>query len=236
MREDMFKIIVERPRRGWRSAPRCRGRLAGEDDLPAKIGTRRHVAVTRTKTKWLNENLQPLKRYLGRQLGRPWSEVYSEISEHLAPGHTVKEHVRGHLADFVAQIAIGRDGEWLAHSSHFGLTKAVWLQPYYVDPVDGLLKDSTKHWKKLGVDRFPWKRRKPKADPNLRKLSDGREFRCIEGIWYEISYALRPESDDLTFDLLKRAPVSARERHASEKRQLSRAELQLLGLSNQHRI
>ena len=54
------------------------------------------------KTKTLNENLNPLKRYLASQVGRPWRKVYSEISEHLKPTSTVQQHVRDHLQDFVA--------------------------------------------------------------------------------------------------------------------------------------
>ena len=30
--------------------------------------------------KWLNENLSALRRYLVRNVGRPWSKVYGEIS------------------------------------------------------------------------------------------------------------------------------------------------------------
>lgn len=31
-------------------------------------------------SKVLNENLTPLRRYLERQVGRPWNKVYSEIA------------------------------------------------------------------------------------------------------------------------------------------------------------
>jgi len=237
MREDMFKVIVERPRSGWRSAPRARNRLAGEDDLPVKIGMRRHVAVTRLKSKSLNENLNPLKRYLGQQVGRPWNAIYSEIAATLAPGHTVKEHVRQHIGDFVARnIAIGRDGEWLNGSDRrFGAGPIPWHQPYYVDPDDGLLKDSAKLWRKLGVDPYPWRRRETKADPNVRVLDPMREHRRIEGIWYEVSYGCKPDrpTEEMAFDLIERTVVPARKRHAVAKRQLSRLELKALGMVNE---
>jgi hypothetical protein len=234
MREDMFKIIVERPRGGWRTRRHKRGQYSNESDLPAKIGMKRHVAVMGIKSKWLNENLQPLKRYLGQQVGRPWSEVYSEISAHLAPGHTVKEHVRGHIGDFVARIAIGRNGEWIAAEHLFGVTSTNWHQPYYIDPIDSLLKDSSKLWKKLGVDPFPWKRGKPKPDPNVFMPPKGREFRRIGGIWYAIGFHVEPEAAAWVFDLIERKLVPAAKRHAVSKRQISGAELKAFGLSNTH--
>jgi hypothetical protein len=76
MRHDMAKIIVERPRRG---AGRLRNRCkAFSEDLPRFLGVRRD-AIRRGGEKHLNENLQPLWRYLERQVGRPWNKVYSEI-------------------------------------------------------------------------------------------------------------------------------------------------------------
>lgn len=234
MRDDMFKVIVERPRRGWRSAPRMRGRLAGEDDLPTKIGMKRHIAVTRQKTKWLNENLQPLKRYLGRQIGRKWDDVYSEISATLDPGHTVKRHVRQHLDDFVARITIGRHGEWMSVSDRGRFLQTLpWFQPYFVDPEDGRLKDSAAHWKALGIDPRAWRRRPaPETDPNVRVLDAMRELRCVDGVWYEIGYRIDPAALAWVFDLVERALAPASKRHAVTKRQLSRAELKLFGLAN----
>lgn len=234
MREDMFKVIVERPRRGWRSAPRYRDRLSGEDDLPVKIGLKRHLGVTRQQTRWLNENLKPLERYLGRQVGRPWNDVYSEISATLDPGHTVKQHVREHIGDFVVRITIGRDGEWIAHQRRWIDSKKPWRQPFYIDPADGVLKDSLALWKRLGIDPKPWRRKPDKPDPDIRVLDNMREIRRVDGVWYEIGYAAEPDTLRWDFDLVKRERVPARERHAVSKRQLSRAELQAFQIQNQH--
>ncbi len=234
MREDMFKVIVERPRRGWR-VPRARGRLAGEDDLPTKIGVRRHVTITGNRTKSLNENLGPLERYLGRQIGRPWNDVYSEICATLSPGHTVKAHVRQHIRDFVARnITIGRDGEWIcADGRRRDARDHLWWQRYYVDPDDGLLKESAKLWKSQGLDPNPWRRPRPVPDPNVRLLVDPmRELRRIDGVWYEIGFDRVPDALAYVFDIVERKLVPQKTRHAVAKRQLARAELRAFGLSN----
>ena len=96
MRDDMAKVIVERPRI---PAFNCRkGRPQALEDLPAREGMRRPHAL-RGDRKELNENLTPLRRYLERQVGRPWDKVYSEIAAHLRVDNTVQQHVRDHLGD-----------------------------------------------------------------------------------------------------------------------------------------
>lgn len=107
MRKDMSKVIVERPRSGRAAAGLRSGRtsVVEDDDGEPLRPTRGGRAPKREKpqkTKLLNENLNPLKRFLARQVGRPWDKVYSEISEHLKPTSTVQQHVRDHIEDFVA--------------------------------------------------------------------------------------------------------------------------------------
>ena len=260
MRNDMFKVIVERPRWGHQARTYARDRLAGEDDLPVKIGVKRHAALTDRKTKRLSEHLNPLKRYLGKQRGRPWDDVYSEISATLAPGHVVKEHVRQHIDDFVARkVALDPEGNWVDLAGRWGPSSAPWRQPYYVDPRDGILKDSDKLWKKLGLRPNGWRRRAMEAwhrrdeDPNVRPIDAIHELRCLDGIWYEVTYdreskwddwqlelanqngqpASNPDRGAFVFDLVKRQRVPARFRHAVHKRQLSGSELQRFGLANQ---
>ena len=131
MRHDMAKVIVERPRRVERATPR--GRAVAHEDLPTQEGMRaRHVRNWGGKV--LNENLQPLRRYLERQVGRPWNKVYAEISLHLRPTSAVQQHVRDHLRDFVAVTP---------RRLHFPMRQRpgtnIWPQPFYVDRRTGLL-------------------------------------------------------------------------------------------------
>lgn len=152
MRDDMYKVIVERPRRGWRTRKLNRARIkrAGED-YPKRIGVKRQRATNQTQTKWLNENLAPLERYLNTQVGRPWDKVYAEIRANLHPDHTVKQHVLEHVWDFVYRVRIGREGEWLWEGSWGQPTAAPWRRnALYVHPVDGLLKRWKSKKKKPG--------------------------------------------------------------------------------------
>jgi hypothetical protein len=75
MRPDMSHVIVERPRRG--GGRTRKGRALAFEDLPSHEGIRRAHLSDR---KSLNENLNPLERYLTKQVGRVWDAVYAEIS------------------------------------------------------------------------------------------------------------------------------------------------------------
>lgn len=237
VRKDMFKVIVERPRRGARLRIN-RARFTGDEALPSRVSMKRFRKINRTETKCLNENLAPLKRFLMKQVGRPWNKVYSEICEHLDANNTVKQHVRDHLKDFIViKVAIGRDGEWMNGNEWPGWRGCgtLWHQPLYVDPNDGLIKRSDKLWKKLGIEAKRWKRKQQAAaDPNIRKIDADRALHRIGGIWYEIKFGKRinARSYDSTFDKLTGKAVWPGRRHAKIKRQLSANELAGLGLQN----
>ena len=140
MRKDMNKVIVERPRGGWRTRKLNRMKIkeAGEDQ-PSRIGIRRQRKMNGTETKYLNENLAPLKRYLGKQVGRPWNKVYSELRENISPKNTVQMHILEHVHDFVARPAIGKDGNWL-WPGRFLWRSGPHKGQLYIHPADGLLK------------------------------------------------------------------------------------------------
>jgi hypothetical protein len=101
MRPDMFKVIVERPRRGHHDA----GELRLPRDDRAKVPNGRGRG-----SKQLNENLAPLARFLRRNVGRPWSAVYSEICAGLSVRSAVQKHVRDHLKDLVRLKVYEHDG------------------------------------------------------------------------------------------------------------------------------
>lgn len=182
MREDMYRVIVERPRRKpW--GARRKGRRPELEDLPKHEGMRRSHAE-RGECKELNENLAPLRRYLERQVGRPWNKVYSEIAAGLRVDNTVQQHVRDHLRDFVA-IKPRRTGGWRSWLN------GLWWQPLYVDPCTGLLcrtdrlrEEEARHNRERG--------RRPAPVERIR-LADGLELRSIDGIWYAVELAPLPD-------------------------------------------
>jgi hypothetical protein len=96
----MARVIVERPRIKPFNCRKGRDRNWHEASSHEGMG-RAHVLHGDIEE--FNENLVPLRRYLERQVGRPWNnKVYSEIAQHLRVDPAVQQHVRDHLHDFVA--------------------------------------------------------------------------------------------------------------------------------------
>jgi hypothetical protein len=181
MRKDMAKVIVERPR--IRPFNTRKGRRQALEHMPVREGMRR-AAAARGERKELNENLAPLRRYLERQVGRPWDKVYSEIAEHLRADNAVQQHVRDHLKDFVAVKPRRINAGWRT------IGRSLWYQPLYVDPVTGILRRTGQH---------PEEKRRRRRDRQLEPapieriaLSDDHELRRLRGLWYEVQFAALP--------------------------------------------
>jgi hypothetical protein len=93
----MHKVIVERPRLGGHGARKGR-RPRDVEDLPATSGMRRPYGYW---GKELNDYLSPLRRFLRKQVGRPWNKIYSEICSGLKAGHPLHDHLRSHVRQLV---------------------------------------------------------------------------------------------------------------------------------------
>jgi hypothetical protein len=201
MREDMSRVIVERPRLG--GGRTRKGRARASDDLPKQEGMRRpHLRSGDWKT--LNENLAPLRRYLERQVGRPWNEVYSEIARHLCADSTVQQHVRDHLSDFVAVKPRRTSGRSYLAGGGTEHWDRLWYQRLYVDPKDGLLKRTDRLPEARTLRRA--RRRKPEL-PDRIALAGDRELRRIDGLWYEVTLAPLPEPEYRAFDEVRRVAL-----------------------------
>src|SRR5262245_8425892 len=112
MRADMAKVIVERPRKkgcAWTKPKGYQRRLRryGDDGPPGREGIK---ACWQGGTKYLNEHLGPLRRYLDKQVGRPWDKVFSEICAHIDRNSAVQDHVRDHVEDYVTVHGLLIDG------------------------------------------------------------------------------------------------------------------------------
>jgi len=144
MRDDMFEVIIERPRHASRTRfprkLRRRDVVATRHD-PERLGFAAGLHMT---DKSLSENLSPLRRYLERQVDRPWDKVWSEITAKLKPDSTVQQHVRDHVGDFVAIKTFMKDGAvWTAGDRRFYSRPEPLKESrarLFVDPRSGLLR------------------------------------------------------------------------------------------------
>lgn len=248
MREDMFKVIVERPRWGSRHATKTKIRYDKCEGRSRVTG--RRLASETGCIKYLNENLAPLKRYLHKQIGRRWDDVFSEICRHLDTGSTVKMHVREHLDDFVClHVRRKLDGALWTSKSWGGEIKVIDQRiELYVDPDDGVIKETRKLCKNQGVlfARNRWrhdKRFKSKPNAFIRKAGHLQWFVRLNGLWYLIGLSKAPScshgnglSDESLHEELKTNTWREHERWSIVlKQQLSSKQLKAHKLENDFR-
>lgn len=204
MRSDMAKVIVERPRvrlpkldGSWYP----RGSLENVFQRDFELAPKREGMGRGYREKRLNENLQPLVRFLRSNVGRPWDKVRSEIAAHVRCISAVQKHVLDHLADFVEEhpMLVGRVAYQrrrlvpiVSVGTHFR---------FWVCPRTGLLR--------LGPAVARKKRWKPPLGPDRRILAPTRELRRIEGVWYQCDVIAR--SDGSAGEIQSKRQLNSRE-------------------------
>ena len=256
MRDDLFKVIVERPRWGSRARGRNRAIDLGDEASARESAAQRH----RDRFKSLSDNLAPLRRWLEAQVDRPWNKVHAELCGHIDKRNTVQQHVLDHVEDFVALRVVAVDGA-LHYDWHGGQRRpldAYWAPRLYVDPEHGLLR------RNRGRDRAraQWERgfreRKHTNAAHRRVVSDTLQLLRLDGVWYAVDVEPIPPTPakgthrpNPPFDVIRhctawRCPATQDERglrsnrelfgqphlYAAAKRQLSRATLRQHGLHN----
>jgi len=221
MRKDISKILVTTPRIGsWRKNDevlfRRREQITEDYEGPSRCGMRPKDPRGRwTERKMLNEYLNPLERYLAKQVGRPWDDVYSDISHHNTHDSAVGAHIYQHLGDYVRVKPTQVLREW----KHWD---------YFVD-AEGILRRSP--------PREPcWRERTP---PDYWRSTDDKHLwyvRRDDGCWFEWRLVPVPADELPLFWLYDRDVPSgfpdglpSELRHRGVLRTLSRREKRDLG-------
>ncbi|MCF3630534.1 hypothetical protein RJ527_04710 [Thalassospiraceae bacterium LMO-SO8] len=239
MRNDIAKVIVERPRQGGHGARK--GRASRDLELARHAVGMKRAASESGDRKMLNENLAPLRRYFGRQIGRPWNKVWSEVCTNLRVTSTVQQHVRDHIGDFVAYEGVSRrDGKVYVHW-YWGGTRPLEnsLFEFWVDPATGILRRN----KRQQTYRMKQKARRAEWLAELHKRMVERDawhqFHLLDdGAWWEVSLEQEPPKPPIV-DVVLSAGLSALSPgrlygrsgvYAVGKRQLSKKEIKRLKL------
>jgi hypothetical protein len=192
MRSDMSKVIVERPRcripkRAGSWYPRGSLKMEWYPDLD--LAPMREGYGHRYGEKYLNENLQPLVRFLRSRVGARWDVVRSEISKNISCNSAVQKHVLDHLKDFVVENV--RVEKRVVHHFHWKgwmpLHSIGMRLRFYVCPKTRILRLApiAKRKKKHG----------PKPDADVKVLGKDHELRRIDGVWYEVTLAPKGAAD-----------------------------------------
>jgi hypothetical protein len=248
MREDMFKVIVERPRLVNSNGYSRDGRkFRNDENAPGRLGMKRGYTQ---RPKWLNENLAPLKRYLEQQVDRPWDKVYSEIRATIDARSTVQQHILEHIDGFVAidthwvetpdgGKVIVRNRNWW-HRTHVALEDA--NIELFVHPKTGILLRNRRFvsWDRRVREQREMKRAQERVD--RRDIDALHQLQRIDGIWYEVTLGLLPAPrvqgneivHDACWDAVRKEWVQrqhgAAGTYAVSKRQLGAKELKKYAL------
>jgi hypothetical protein len=240
MREDMYKVIVERPRRGKDGDAKA-ARLRNDLDGPMRLGMRAGYGY-----RSLNENLAPLRRHLHAQIGRPWNKVFSEICAGIDRRNTVQQHIHQHIRDFIAIDVDLRDGRLVDVAERWGFIGrgAGISQELYVDPRTGLIRlnKNYRSWRHSVAERR--KREQAEIAARRRTVDERTLLLLLEDIWFRVEVDLLPTAES-RYDAVLRKNVSRAARadlqqclhlygssdlYAVSKRQISRQEIKANGL------
>jgi len=241
----MHKVIVERPRPRSRYSFRKGDplRKIEQDELPRCES----MKVRHADRRCFNENLNPLRRWLERQVGRPWDRVYSEACEVIKPTSTVKNHVKIHLLELVRRdVALFQGLPYAIRRWTGGGYDELSTNDLYVHPQTGLLRCHRR--RRLAKELFSETARllheenMPEAEVAGLKLVIAKNervirrslFRKLDGLWhaieeYEIYCAgangrpVRP---------LRLSPYNPGRQVRIHGRQLNRRQLRKAGLRN----
>jgi hypothetical protein len=212
MRVDMAKVIVERPRKKGRAWHKPKGyqrrlRRYGDDGPPAREGIQ---ACWQGRTKHLNEHLGPLRRYLDKQVGRPWDKVFSEICARIDRSNAVQDHVRDHVADYVTTHVILIDGVPCSGEGGRAYGQPLYrfrYRPWYVCPRTGLLRRAKRPGPKQPH------RLKREAPPKYVRVGESLQCRILGGAWHLIILKPLPSRHSqrercTAIDVLLKVPVA----------------------------
>ena len=250
MREDMHKIIIDTSRYRRGKSPKTKIRFV-KDDRHRITG--RQIARQRGEEKWVNDRLKPLKRYLFKQRGRKWDDVFSEICACLDTGSTVKMHVLEHIDHFILrQVRIDENGQYRRNDGwSANCTPDLWWRDVYVCPLDGRVKETAALCRSLGLKhRRRYSREPDKAVFEIKQFSKTCFLLKRKGLWFEIETDREPLStrgkriplyvlETFLFDENIEAAcwswqndLSNRIWSVVSKRQLPKIQLEMLGLKN----
>ena len=147
MRDDMAKVVTERPRRGHGNASKkTTGRRIRFYDPNQDYDEATRLPVARRRQygpdcKEFSDLIGPLKRYLRSCIGKPWDKIHSELSQKLdrrsLSGSRIWDHVRWEIE---TDCYIGADRLVYTTRCTYALSP-VPVDGLYVHPKTGLIRE-----------------------------------------------------------------------------------------------
>jgi hypothetical protein len=185
----MNKVVVERPRGGSSNPSRKWGkRLAYIPDCDYEDEPK-HISSSRRRQyaspKWFTDVLNPLERFLQKNIGRPWDKVYSELRSGLDVRKVTGLHIFQHLEQMVDLSCFEDEDGRVCSYNRFR-----WMVYGYLE-VEGLYV----HPRTRLLQFAPRANRTERRQQYLQKkevvgfwIDKTRAYRLLNDIWYVVTY------------------------------------------------
>jgi len=201
MRKDMMKVVAEPARNGssYRIAKGEKVRLQREgiDSVQREGMGRRWEFDDRSANR---DHIQALRRFLRKQVGRPWDKVYSNICHHAPANSFLGHHLRELISYEVNQDVTVRGEELWGRRGW-----RVYPGDLYVCPETNILKvyDDGKVRK-----RYRWR---PRNEFEMLAIDESHKYVKLDDLWYLVTLSAvpGPEVGERPFDVVLKAPVFA---------------------------
>lgn len=213
MRWDMYRVVIERPRVGHANRSRKWGARVDELYEGPKFVSSARRRQYGWYSKELSDLINPLVRFLHKQVGRPWDKVYSEVKAAVPKG-LHGDHIWSHIKSSVHMHCWEEAGS-IWYMPRFS-RRPCEVQGLYVHPRTGLLRLKCEP---------PRKTPQTPLVPSVRRidLSETSMYRNLDGIWYYLEFAARD-------------PLTNAEWVLTKKKQLNRKELRELHDTYPHAV
>lgn len=200
MRDDMGKVLVERPRVKSGVVPGRTGRryvkwvqkgIQTGDGSPVCEGIKRRYLGGAARMKHFNEHLGPLRKFVESTVGRPWDKVYAEICRHVDRGNVVQKHILTHLFQYVVVDVEMIAGEPYRKARDRSVSRNQPLRgpnQWYVCPKSGLLKRAKV------VSKLQRKRRRTAVEKPVAWVSKSQFVRRGPGGWELVTVKPWPDA------------------------------------------
>ena len=140
MRDDMLKVITNSPRSGRSWARKSKLRYDQCEERPHVSG-RRLVMEHSGSQKYPTARLEPLERYLHKQVGRLWNDIFSDICHQFNKSSMGKKYISDYLERSILRKTWYNDGGVLFCTDQWGNVEKVidCRTELYVDADDGIV-------------------------------------------------------------------------------------------------
>lgn len=183
MREDLKDIIIDTSRERSRWDEKIK-RYPKDNDLEFE-------PIKNSHSKYQRDRLVPLIKYLHKQVGRKWDDVYSEICSKTDPRNIRGYHLREHVFDFVyTNNQVEKvNGEYKVKPGLGFFNKSYGLYGLYVDD-EGILRkpkleETDDYFRKQRYNREKYNK---SLKESLRLLSDTSGYVKVDNLWYYLEW------------------------------------------------